>query len=111
MAKLISLADLQHIKFISAKVASAKVNKTKVPAFLCSLDVGQALLEVHFHLSPNCGRPSHVLYPLASAPPGFAMHPQLLDAYVFCCFGYYFVLPLILLMNCSTHFASFTEPT
>ena len=62
MSKLISLADLQHIKFISAKIASAKVNKTKEPAFLCSLDVGHALLEVHFHLRQNCGRPIHVFH-------------------------------------------------
>lgn len=54
MARLISLADLQQIKFISAKIASAKVNKTKVPAFLCSLDVGQALLEVHFPSQADC---------------------------------------------------------
>ena len=47
-SKLLSLADLQHIKFISARVTSAKVNKTaKVPAYICSLEVGSLLLQVH----------------------------------------------------------------
>lgn len=54
MNRLIGLADFQHIKLISAKVASAKVNKTaKVPAFLCSLDVGHSLLEVQFYFRQN----------------------------------------------------------
>ena len=46
MIRLISVAEFRQIQFISAKVASVKVNKTKVPAFLCSLDVGPSLLEV-----------------------------------------------------------------
>lgn len=51
MTRQISLADFQQIKLISAKVVSAKVNKTaKVPAFLCSLDVGHPLLEVQLYL-------------------------------------------------------------
>lgn len=51
MTGLICLADLQQIKLISAKVVSAKVNKTaKAPAYLCSLDVGEPLLEVQLHL-------------------------------------------------------------
>ena len=44
---LISLADFQKINFVAARVASVKVNKTaRVPAYLCSLDVGAPLLEV-----------------------------------------------------------------
>ena len=56
MARLVTLADFQRIQFISAKVASAKVNKTKVPAVLCSLDVGHPLLEVQLHHRQNSGR-------------------------------------------------------
>ena len=64
MTRLISLAEFQQIKLISAKVASAKVNKTaKVPAFLCSLDVGHSLLEVQFHLRQNAGHFTYLLAP------------------------------------------------
>ena len=44
---LISLADFQKIRFVAAKVVNVKVNKTaRVPAYLCSLNVGAPLLEV-----------------------------------------------------------------
>lgn len=67
MSTLISLAGFQEIKLISAKVASVKVNKTKVPAFLCSLDVGPSLLEVQLYFRQNSGRSTCALYPLAMA--------------------------------------------
>lgn len=46
-SKLISLSEFQRIRFIAAKIATVKANKAaRVPAYLCSLDVGTALLEV-----------------------------------------------------------------
>ena len=45
--KLISLADFHRIKFVAARIASVKVNKTaRVPAYLCSLELGTPLMEV-----------------------------------------------------------------
>ena len=46
--KLISLLEFQQVRYIAARIATVKFNKTaRVPAYLCSLDVGAALLEVH----------------------------------------------------------------
>lgn len=48
-SKLISLSEFQRIRFIAAKIATVKANKAaRVPAYLCSLDIGTALLEVRY---------------------------------------------------------------
>ncbi len=52
--KLISLADFHKIQFVAARIASVKVNKTaRVPAYLCSLELGTPLMEVDIHRQMN----------------------------------------------------------
>ncbi len=47
--KLFTLADFHRIHFVAARIASVKVNKTaRVPAYLCSLELGTPLMEVKY---------------------------------------------------------------
>lgn len=112
MSRPISLADFDQIKLISAKVASVKINKTKVPAFLCSLDVGPSLLEVQLHLRRICGRCACPLYQLAKAQRLLQWQTNM-AAYVLNCFGDLLTVQshLSLLVGCPSDFVvSFMEP-
>ncbi|KAL0036139.1 hypothetical protein WJX79_005226 [Trebouxia sp. C0005] len=52
--KLISLADFHRIQFVAARIASVKVNKTaRVPAYLCSLELGTPLMECSHDVQPG----------------------------------------------------------
>ena len=109
MSTLLSLAGFQQIKLISAKVASVKVNNTKVPAFLCSLDVGPSLLEVQLHLRQKSGLSTCASYQLALAKRLLCGKRFLFDmaAHVL---GLLWRLHYVLLVGYPSHFVSCIEP-